>query len=344
MANRQHPVSSLRRYLRMAQHYDIDCRQVLAQAGIDSDILDSPPGRLSANSSITSQQMEQFLRILIDASGDPLFGLHTARLVQPDTFDILGYIALNSQTLREALSLFPLYENSLIGMGKTTVAHEGGLVRIGWECYSTNSVIRHQMTDNVLASWVAYTHDVICLDSKPVKITFTHAAPEKPEHLAVYQQVFDCDVLFGQPYNASWITEQQLDLPLPQANSELLQTLLDHAAQRAQSVAQSVSITQQVKSLIRLLLSESIPSREKVAAQLNMSGRTMQRHLASEQTNYKDLLKEVRLEMATHLLQNTGLSIDEIATRLGFAETRSFHRSFKQWTGSTVSAFRIGER
>jgi AraC-like DNA-binding protein len=48
----------------------------------------------------------------------------------------------------------------------------------------------------------------------------------------------------------------------------------------------------------------------------------------------------VRLELALHYLQSTQLSLDNIAYELGYTETRSFHRGFKQWTGRTAGSFR----
>ena len=40
---------------------------------------------------------------LIEVSGDPLFGLHSARFVQPGSWSVLGYIAINCATLGEAM-------------------------------------------------------------------------------------------------------------------------------------------------------------------------------------------------------------------------------------------------
>ena len=51
-------------------------------------------------------------------------------------------------------------------------------------------------------------------------------------------------------------------------------------------------------------------------------------------------MSEVRLELALYYLENTTLSLDQIAHELGYAEARSFYRSFKQWTGTTAGAHR----
>ena len=66
----------------------------------------------------------------------------------------------------------------------------------------------------------------------------------------------------------------------------------------------------------------------------------MQRKLNAENTQYKSVLNDVRLELALYYLENTSLSLDQIAHELGYAEARSFYRSFKQWTGNTAGSYR----
>jgi AraC-like DNA-binding protein len=71
-----------------------------------------------------------------------------------------------------------------------------------------------------------------------------------------------------------------------------------------------------------------------------MSSRTLQRKLSAEGTHYTTLLSDVRLELALHYIENTSLSLDQIAYELSYTEARSFYRSFKQWTGRTAGSYR----
>jgi AraC-like DNA-binding protein len=77
-----------------------------------------------------------------------------------------------------------------------------------------------------------------------------------------------------------------------------------------------------------------------IAEKLGISSRTLQRKLSEEGTHYKDVLNELRYELATYFLKNTELTLDNIAYELGYAEARSFYRSFKQWTGETAGSYR----
>jgi AraC-like DNA-binding protein len=99
-------------------------------------------------------------------------------------------------------------------------------------------------------------------------------------------------------------------------------------------------MTDQVKNLLRLMLKQQPPSSEVIAEKLGISSRTLQRKLGEEGTHYKDVLNELRLELALYFLRNTDLSLENIAYELGYRESRSFYRSFKQWTGRTAGSYR----
>jgi AraC-like DNA-binding protein len=48
----------------------------------------------------------------------------------------------------------------------------------------------------------------------------------------------------------------------------------------------------------------------------------------------------VQHTLAVELLTNAGLTVEEVAQRLGYAEVASFSRAFKTWTGRPPSAYR----
>ncbi|MET4387398.1 AraC-like DNA-binding protein [Bradyrhizobium sp. F1.4.3] len=58
----------------------------------------------------------------------------------------------------------------------------------------------------------------------------------------------------------------------------------------------------------------------------------MQRYLAGMGTSYSDMVAEVRLDTACHLLLESNDRISEIALRLGYAGTSSFSRIFMRLT------------
>jgi AraC-like DNA-binding protein len=88
------------------------------------------------------------------------------------------------------------------------------------------------------------------------------------------------------------------------------------------------------------VLRDGEPSIEHLAPRLGVSVRSLQRRLREAGTSYKQVLDQVRHDLALRYLTAGELSIGEVAFLLGFSEPSAFHRAFKRWTGSTPGEFR----
>ena len=82
------------------------------------------------------------------------------------------------------------------------------------------------------------------------------------------------------------------------------------------------------------------PGRDRLAAMLNISTRTLSRQLKACGTSYSKLLRQVQLERAKKYLNDTGMSVAEIAYHLGYSEPGVFTRAFQRWVGMSPLAFR----
>jgi AraC-like DNA-binding protein len=77
-----------------------------------------------------------------------------------------------------------------------------------------------------------------------------------------------------------------------------------------------------------------------MAKRVFVSGRTLQRKLADEGTNFRTLLLEVRRGLAEQYITDKNMLLAEISYMLGFSDVSSFSRAFKKWTGDPPAAFR----
>ena len=324
---------AIKQYLNAAEAFGVDIQPLLVEAGIDPKLLEDN------NRHLPNACMERLLALLIPASKDPCFGLHAAGFVEPASFSVLGYISMNCSTLRMIQAKIPIYEKIVGDMGVTSFETAHGVVLQRWQCLFTDPAVKRHEVENVLGSWVCYARQFLNFDHWD-SVWFEHSAPEDPALLADYQEIFHCEVLFDQPASGIRIRESLLDEVLPQANGELLEMLLAHATKLLAGLDQSQRTADQVKNILRLMLNQQPPSSEIIAEKLGISSRTLQRKLSEEGTQYKDVLNELRYELATYFLKNTKLTLDNIAYELGYAEARSFYRSFKQWTGETAGSYR----
>ena len=330
-------VPAVKQYLRTAEACGIDYTPYLEQANISQEILKNN------NKWVPADSLEKLLTLLIANCNDPCFGLHTSRHVTHDMYSVQGYITMNCATMREVWDRTPIYEKIVGDMGTSTAIYSDKISCLRWHCNYTDPDVKRQVTENVLASWYSYCRQYMLpnhLEIKPVRVCFTHSAPDDPALLSEYEELFFCDVIFNQEYNCICIESCFLELPFPQANQQLLNTLLEHATKVIFELNKSNTLTNQVKNLLRLMINKEIPRHAAVAKQLYMSSRTLQRKLVAEGTSYQNVLDELRIELACHYLTKTNLRLEIIAEKLGFTETRSFYRYFKSWVGKTAGEYR----
>ena len=330
-------VPALLKYLRHAEQMGLDIPQALAAAGVQAaDLADN-------GKRIAGATHQRLLQHLIEVSGDPLFGLHCARFVQPGSWSVLGYIAMNCATLGEAMSRIVPYEKLVGDMGVSRIEATADRVKLIWSCRHEAALVRRHMVEEVLASWLLYARWIADMQQSPQEVWFEHALPAGVDS-AEYSAVFGCPVRFEQACSALIVPLEYLGMPLRQADANLLRTLEEHALTLMAGLDDDEALPQRVKNALRLLLKDGLPRKERVAEQFNMTLRTLQRHLQQAGTSYQQILDQLRQELAEHYLLRSDLAIQDIASYLGFTEPRSFHRSFKGWTGQTPGQFRDNQR
>jgi AraC-like DNA-binding protein len=73
---------------------------------------------------------------------------------------------------------------------------------------------------------------------------------------------------------------------------------------------------------------------------LSMSRDTFDRRLKRRGTSYRALANGIRFEVACRLLQDTEMSLSQIAAALGYSEASAFTRTFRGWSGEAPSVWR----
>ena len=85
---------------------------------------------------------------------------------------------------------------------------------------------------------------------------------------------------------------------------------------------------------------DTIPSIEVSAEACGVSPRSLQRYLKEQNTSYRKLLDQVRMDISLPLLSDNGLSVAQISREVGYTDVANFTRAFKRINGLTPSEYR----
>jgi AraC-like DNA-binding protein len=105
-------------------------------------------------------------------------------------------------------------------------------------------------------------------------------------------------------------------------------------------VPQTCVVVSNVVDVLNRLVGVSSLDIEYIAKELNLSKRTLQRHLWKSGSSFIELRDKVRFKHAMICLLEKYMSIESTASYLKFSDRTSFTNAFKRWSGYSPSTFR----
>lgn len=99
-------------------------------------------------------------------------------------------------------------------------------------------------------------------------------------------------------------------------------------------------VSSKVMEALRNRVGSSELSIDKIAEDINLSKRTLQRRLQQQQANFAQLRDTMRFHYAIKYLIDDHMSVDAVSKSLDFSDRTSFTNAFKRWTGLSPSVFR----
>jgi AraC-like DNA-binding protein len=172
---------------------------------------------------------------------------------------------------------------------------------------------------------------------KPELVEFVHA---RPKSVSRHQQLFGCEVVFGRKSNRLHFDKRILGTPVLTSDPGLLRALRFYLDDKIKVRSETEDIITKIRHLISGSLVNGVPDQKRIADQLGMSARTLQRKLRDKEVVFADLVDEIRYAIARDYLPHTEFSLTDVAMMLGYGELSSFSRAFKRWTGSSPDLFR----
>ncbi|WP_434570471.1 AraC family transcriptional regulator [Pseudomonas sp. Z3-8] len=312
----------------------LDSHALCLEAGLDPQWMDDPNARypLSATTRLWA--------LAVQASGDPAIGLRVSRFVSPTTFHALGYALVASGSLREVFERIVRYHPVVSDALTLQLSRGEDRYRFSLDVPAGRPAPALEAIDAFAAIYVRTCRNRLGRDYAPLAVYLRRPEPADP---APWHKVFRSPVHFDAEHDCLEFSLADFDSHLDDANPELAEHN-ETVLKRTLAQLQPLTWERKVRAAIEAQLPEGEPSAERIAQAMHLSLRSLQRHLADEGCRFDALLNECRENLALLHLRDPQCSLSEVSYLLGFADTSSFSRAFKRWTGMTPGQFRDGLR
>ncbi|EPK5793155.1 TPA: AraC family transcriptional regulator [Pseudomonas aeruginosa] len=316
--------------MRYAQRHGIDVDRIVQGLGLSADYL------VSAEARISSRQLNAFISRAIKVFEEPGLGLILGGEQSLTSMGLVGFGMMCCRDIQEAIEFYSEFQT-----------RSGGYLDFYIDFNPEEIVLRTEMpyydrelvsfyVEGAFSTMLRIGHLLTYKALVPKLITFEY---ERPAHWQMYEELFRCPLLFGAP-NSSVVYDIKIaEIKIPSEN-RLTKNLVREALKK---ISENKSDFLDIVNFIRYRINESVespPNIESLALALNMSSRTLRRRLDDSGIKYADLLNEIRLNRALKLFANGSARMEEVSTKLGFSDCRSFRRAFSRWTGQSPSAMK----
>jgi AraC-like DNA-binding protein len=284
-------------YLKAGEH---DSSAFLKTHGVDPAIFRDPEGRLPQTVAVS------LWPAAVRLTNDLDLGLHVAEGIRPGAYGALGYALRTSENFGISLQRLCRYHRVLHDTAEVQLTVRGD-----------NAILSHRLpggvpravSEYIVASWLITSRRAAGVHWIPIEARFPHPTPEDTSE---HQRLFGCTLKFGHDRSELVFSRDLLDMPFETADPQLQAILEAQVLAIFKRLPKGEAVTDAVRRLLAEELCNGEPSLEQIAPRLHMSARTLHRRLEEEGTSFRQVLAEVRREIAARHLSERRLLLGKL--------------------------------
>jgi AraC-like DNA-binding protein len=322
---------TLTSYVEVARFVALDPFKMLREVGIGPQFLDDPENRWAA------QPVIDLLENSARKSGCESFGL---LMTECRTYASLGPLSLLLQHLptpRDVVQALIDFRRLMNDVLNFALEDDGETTVLRWELLPQYA--KPQIIDVSCAMAFMVLKTVSNKRFLPSSIHLTRRAPSD---LSIFRRFYSLPVEFESSFNGISCPSDAMALPNPMADDAMAK----HALGLLQSIpieSDEAQTSDSTRRAIALLLPSGAATLDRVATNLGLSPRALQRGLEKEGRSFAGLLNETRREMAQRYLANSERPITSIADLMGYASLSAFGRWFASEFGVAPHVWRSAQ-
>ena len=321
-------VGPLSQVPRLLQEYGVDAASILGQVGLPPDALSDPEARVPYLAAM------RLLTKSVQQTGCEHFALAVGKVCHLQDLGIPGQLVRHCATVGEALRTLVVYQQLNAQGGAPYLLKETDTFVLGYAVYHPVAEDAYLAMEALMAIIANIVRELAGYDSIFVELTLPRLSPLD---VSPYRQHFHCPIRFSASQAALRFPASLMRRRIPGADA----AARDRLQEEADRLLVSTFEINLYRSLSMLLMT-GLPSASgnAVAQQLSLHRRTLNRRLKLLGTTFRTVLDDVRFNTARQLLQDTELSIAELAMQLGYTESSAFARAFRRWSGQAPHDWR----
>ncbi|CAN7314938.1 AraC family transcriptional regulator ligand-binding domain-containing protein [Pseudomonas sp. LjRoot71] len=330
-----HPILGLIYIIKSLHKQGLDVSPLLQRYGLNLEHL-APDARIDRNLEL------RLLCELAEELEEPSIGLSMGNGVGFAGYGSLGLLMLSCDTVFEVMHCGLRYQQltylfSELGFhpGEKTSALTLTPLKLA-------EPARRLMIDLQMAGTYKFIRDIQTSLHKDLYVIQVDIPYPKPAQAQLYEQFYGCPVNFAATKGRFWMHNEHLQWHLPSGDptaKALYRQQCDQLLQQQKQEQASSNLAEQVCAHLALF-TEGFPTAAEVAAILGFPERTLRHELRSLGTSFRRILDELRFNRARQLLENSQLSVETIAGKLGYAESAAFIHAFQRWSGCSPAVYR----
>ena len=297
----------------------------MARAGINPSAVEGTTDR------VHTEQVARLFRLVQQELNDEFMGF-TAMPCKYGIFAATGELVSQCKTLGELLEKAIHFYGLFTDVLQIQLHIEGNTAELSFNLQQPELDYGHFLTEFLMVIWHRFPSWYI---AEAIRLRETHFIHPTPKHHDELRVMFPGNLSFSQKRNSLFFDKKYLDKPLVRSRRELEIFMANHPTDIMTIPGEDNSLEAQIERTIMQLSSHQLqfPKAVDLATKMNMSPLTLYRRLQQEGSSYQKIKDNIRREVAIDKLVKEGLSVDEVSAVIGFAESRSFTRAFKHWTG-----------
>lgn len=288
---------------------------------------------------VSFQHFGELLDACAQELDDPHFGLNLGGVSDFRAVGTIAYTMSNAPTIHMALHNLVRYQSSFSrGFGVFFEATDK--LAVGFILPNTDTAGMRHFGEMCLAIAINTMRSLIEERWLSAGAHFQH---EMNGTIDDYEPILGCVPKFSCRRTEMIVSTQVAEEVIPFADRTVLPIIERQLASIANAYNENTPLLSEIRMEIARTLCDGAPTINDIAERLQLSSRTLQRRLLESGSGFRDLLCEVRKQLAQEYLRIASVDLLEVSLLLGYSDLSAFDHAFLDWFGESPSSFRKRE-